>query len=182
VEGTINAVVEIPAGTNEKWEVKRYEENPEGYLKRDFEDGKPRTVKYLPYPFNYGMVPGTRLSEKTGGDRDPLDVIILGSSVPRGTIKKTKIIGVLKLIDRGEVDHKLITIPGDSPLVNVESLEQLDKEFPGVTQIIETFFIHYKGPGKMKSNGYGDVAEAKKIFQEGLEGFRSFLEEKKSAH
>ena len=56
----------------------------------EFKDGKPRIVKYLGYPGNYGMVPKTLLPENLGGDGDPLDVIVLGPQVERGSVIKCK--------------------------------------------------------------------------------------------
>lgn len=73
--GNINVVIEIPVGTNEKFEVDKVT----GQLKLEIlKDGKPRLVNYLPYPFNYGMVPRTLLPKHLGGDGDPLDVVVLG--------------------------------------------------------------------------------------------------------
>ncbi|MGH7149636.1 MAG: inorganic diphosphatase, partial [Planctomycetota bacterium] len=77
--GGVRAVVEIPAGRLDKWEVK----NEDGLLHWDLKDGKPRVVKYLGYPVNYGMVPRTVLSKERGGDGDPLDILVLGASLPR---------------------------------------------------------------------------------------------------
>ena len=48
-DGTINAVVEIPAGTTAKWQVSKRD----GTLEWEFLNGKPRIVEYLPYPGNY---------------------------------------------------------------------------------------------------------------------------------
>jgi len=62
-EGLVHAVIEIPAGCCEKWEVKS-----DGVLRWDMKDGKPRHVKYLGYPCNYGMVPRTCLGTELGGD------------------------------------------------------------------------------------------------------------------
>ena len=80
-DGTINVVVEIPTGTTAKWEVTK----PSGDIKWEFKSGAPRVVKYLGYPGNYGMVPQTLLPHALGGDGDPLDVIVLAPTVPRGT-------------------------------------------------------------------------------------------------
>jgi inorganic pyrophosphatase len=86
--GNINVVIEIPTGTTAKWEV----EKSTGHLKWEFVDGVPREVSYLGYPGNYGMIPRTLLPKELGGDGDPLDVIVLGPAVKRGTVLKTKII------------------------------------------------------------------------------------------
>jgi len=164
-DGTVNMVVEIPAGSNEKWEVKKKSENPQGLLVRDIEDGRPRTVKYLPYPFNYGMVPNTVLSEEKGGDGDPVDVILLGPSRPRGSVHPVKVIGLIKLVDRGQIDYKLIGVSQEDPLGQAGSLEDLNRDFRGITAIIETFFLNYKGPGKMQSSGFDGPEEAMKFLK-----------------
>ena len=158
-DGTINVVVEIPTGTIGKWEV----DKSDGNLKWEFKKGKPRIVKFLGYPGNYGMIPRTMLPKKLGGDGDPLDVIVLGQSVPRGSVIKAKLIGVLKLSDGGEQDDKLLAVLENSPFFGVDSISELDKEFSGVTKIVEIWFESYKGPGEMISNGFGNNEEALKI-------------------
>jgi len=77
----------------EKWEV----DKTDGKMKWEFVDKKPRTINYLGCPGNYGMIPGTLLSKELGGDGDPLDVIVLGPPVERGSIVKCKLTSV-KLI------------------------------------------------------------------------------------
>ncbi|NIR47382.1 inorganic diphosphatase [candidate division KSB1 bacterium] len=166
-DGSINVVVEIPAGTTAKWEVTK----PEGHLKWEFRDGKPRVVKYLSYPGNYGMVPRTLLPKELGGDGDPLDVIVLGPAVPRGSVVRVRLIGVLKLLDDGERDDKLLAAIEGESLANVDDLDDLNESFPGVTTIIETWFSNYKGPGVLKSEGFLDVDEAERILESAIKAF-----------
>ena len=101
-EGHVQAVVEMPAGTLQKWEV----EKETGELEWEIKDGQRRVVDYLSYPGNYGMIPQTYLPSDKGGDGDPLDVLILGEATKRGEILPCEIIGVLKLLDRGEIDDR----------------------------------------------------------------------------
>ena len=150
-EGRVNVVVEIPAGTNAKWETAK---DGDG-LVWERKDGAPRVVRYLPYPSNYGMVPGTRLPVDDGGDGDPLDVLLLGPARPRGAIVPARLIGVMRLLDRGEQDDKLLAVDPDGPLGDVRDLAELDAAFPGATAIVETWFSHYKGPGKIETRGFG---------------------------
>lgn len=166
-DSTINIVVEIPTGTTAKWEVSK----PEGVMKWEIRNGKPRGVKYLGYPGNYGMIPQTLLPKELGGDGDPLDVILLGDALPRGTVTKGHLIGVLRLLDGGEQDDKLIVIPANSPLAEAQSLEELQEMFPGVTEIVETWFLNYKGKGVMESNGFGGRNEAEKILRSAIAAF-----------
>jgi len=163
-DGSINVVVEIPTGTIAKWEVTK----PEGVLKWEFKNDKPREVKYLGYPGNYGMIPGTLLSEESGGDGDPLDVIVLGPTAERGEVVQAKLIGVLKLLDNGEQDDKLIAVEQEAPLFEVNSIQELNENFNGITDIVETWFTNYKGPGEIKSLGYGETEEALNILENSL--------------
>ena len=163
----VNVIVEIPTGTNAKWEVTK----PEGLLHWKEKKGRPRMVEYLSYPGNYGMVPRTLLPKEEGGDGDPLDVLVLGPALARGTVVPVRVIGVLYLLDRGEQDDKLIALPQSDPVMQAESLKQLDEQYPGVLSIIETWFIRYKGPGKMKSGGYGNIKAAMEILHKAIRDF-----------
>jgi inorganic pyrophosphatase len=154
--GFANAVIEVPAGSVDKWEVK----NEDGLLHWDLKDGKPRRVAYLGYPANYGMVPRTLLSKRRGGDGDPLDVLVLGESIPRGAVVPARVIGLLEMHDRGALDVKLVAVREGTPLGDVADVAELDRRFPGITRILETWFSHYKGEGVTTAKGFGDVARA----------------------
>ena len=149
-DGTINAVVEIPAGSGAKWEVK-----PDGKLHWDIKKGRPRIVQYLPYPCDYGMIPQTKAA-----DGDPLDVVILGPAVPRGSVVQARVIGIMKLTDKGEQDDKILAVIPDTPLAEIASIEQLQKEYPEICTIVRDWFVNYKGPGAMPFGGFGDFEEA----------------------
>ena len=116
--GSVNALIEIPAGTLEKWEYNKSTRK----IELELVNNKPRIINYLGYPANYGMIPKTLLPKNNGGDGDPLDVIVIGPSETKGNIVKCKIIGVLKLIDNSEQDDKLIAISYKSNLHNVNDL------------------------------------------------------------
>lgn len=152
----VNAIVEIPAGRADKWEV-----NPgDGHMYQDSLDGLPRVVNFLPYPANYGMIPRSVMSEVTGGDGDPLDILILDSALERCSLHRVRIIGALKLLDNGEVDDKLIAVTLTGKLSGVTSISELNQLYPGITIILETWFDNYKGPGKMEPAGFVDVDSA----------------------
>jgi inorganic pyrophosphatase len=165
--GYIYVVIEIPTGTNEKWEV----DKDTGYLKWEFKNGKPRIVKYLGYPGNYGMIPRTLLPKERRGDGDPLDVIILGPAVPRGSILKARLIGIMKMVDNSERDYKLIAIMADSPLGNIRSIVEMDDKLNGISQILEIWFSNYKGPGKTQSKGFAGIDEAQMILRTAMEDY-----------
>lgn len=166
-DGTVNVVVEVPAGTNAKWEV----DKKSGELKWEFKKGVPRMVNYLGYPGNYGFIPRTLLPHELGGDGDPLDVLVLGPAVPRGSVIPVEIIGVLRLLDKGEQDDKLIAVQAGTPLAKVDTLEELEKKYPGVSQIVETWFANYKGDRKIEILGYAEREKAEEIVNAAIEAF-----------
>lgn len=167
--GLVNVVVEIPSGTNAKWEVDKLD----GRLKWEFENGKPRVVKYLPYPGNYGMIPRTLLSKQSGGDGDPLDILVLGPAMPRGSVIQARTIGVMKLLDGGEQDDKLIAVMPDTELGSVQNFAQLENQFMGALEIVELWFANYKGPGQMEFQGMADVDEANTILDDAIKSFEA---------
>lgn len=157
----VKMLVEIPAGTVEKYELNK----KNNQLVMDSINGKPRLIDYLGYPANYGMIPKTLLPEEKGGDGDPLDVITIGPQAQRGALIDCKIIGVLKLTDNGEQDDKLIALGKNSTLSSINTIEELKRNYPGILEIIETWFTNYKGKGKMKSNGFHEKNAALDIYK-----------------
>jgi inorganic pyrophosphatase len=164
----VNVVVEIPAGTNEKWQV----DKDNGALEWEQENGVPRVVQYLAYPGNYGIIPQTLLPKELGGDGDPLDVMLLGPSHPRGAVVPARVIGVLRLIDRGERDDKVLAVGTNGPLSDAHTLEALDTQYPGVRAILETWFTHYKGVGVSTSNGFASTDSAMMVVREASRYFQ----------
>jgi inorganic pyrophosphatase len=159
--GLVNVVIEMPAGRTDKWELRK----SDGALTWNIKKDKPRVVKYIGCPGNYGMIPQTILPKELDGDDDALDAIVLGPPLKRGSAVKARLIGILKLLDNGEQDDKLITVNPDSPFIKVMSIKELDQSFNGITDILETWFINYKGPGQIQSKGFGDTKEDKLILQ-----------------
>ena len=118
-DGTVNIVVECPAGTIVKWEVQ-----PDGVL-RVQEDYLGigwkglSAVDFLAYPANYGMIPGTLMAREAGGDGEPLDVMVLGGAIDRGTVVRARLIGAIALLDDAEQDDKLLAVVDEPVRHNV---------------------------------------------------------------
>lgn len=147
----INVVVEIPAGDNLKTEY-----NPEtNTFGVELIDGQQRSVNFLPYPGNYGFIPSTLMDTLRGGDGDALDVLIIGKRMESTQVVKCIPIGVVKLMDRGEADDKILAIPADPALriSDCETLACFRTNNQGLIEIVELWFRMYKGPGKMKFIG-----------------------------
>ena len=59
-DGTVNVVVEIKAGSN----IKNVLSDDGLEIQKEFSSNKQRVINYLPYPFNYGILPQTLESFK----------------------------------------------------------------------------------------------------------------------
>lgn len=98
----LSAVIEIPKGSKIKYEL----DKRSGLIKVD------RILfSSVHYPANYGFIPQTYCE-----DRDPLDILVLGQEpvVPL-SIMKAKPIGVMRMLDQGEADDKVIAVHADDP-------------------------------------------------------------------
>ena len=140
LDGTYNAIIEIPAGDSIKYEVSKDGKN----INEQIENSKVRIIDYLPYPFNYGFIPSTILPQNNGGDL--LDIIVIGPRVDRGTILKVKPIGALVLLDKNKVDLKVIAVSlNETNLSSINNINELEKNFIGILDIIKLWIINYKG-------------------------------------
>lgn len=150
----VQAVVEIPAGTNKKYEYNKQSKS----FQIDKKNGKDRVIQYLPYLGNYGFIPSTYSDPKEGGDGDALDVLILSESAQIGTIIEITPIAVLKLIDDGELDYKIIAIPHNptQKIIKVSTLEMLSKKHPEIMQMVEYWFLNYNKADTAEVEGWGD--------------------------
>lgn len=155
--GVINVVVEIP-----KWSTLKIEWNRELAV---FELDRVEP-SIFPKPVNYGFIPQT-LDE----DGDELDALVLTNEpIPTGVFLKARVIGVMKFVDDGEVDDKIIVVPEDDRNTGnqVASFEEIHEQWK---QKIEHHFNHYKDlkkPGSTKVEGWGDAEEAKQVIRESI--------------
>jgi len=165
--GVINAIIEIPAGTIDKWELNK----TTGKIEWEIVDNIPRKINYIGYPGNYGMIPKTLLPKQSGGDGDPLDILVLGPPAKRGEVLKCKVIGLLYLTDRGEQDDKLIAVSNNSSLYSIDTIEELNDNYKGISEIVQLWFTNYKGPNKLESKGFGNKDVALKILNEAIAAY-----------
>ncbi len=123
------AVVEIPRGSNLKYEL----DKATGMLKLD------RVLSSAVfYPANYGFIPQT-LAE----DDDPLDVLVYCTeAIPPMTLCEATAVGLMTMIDHGDPDHKIIAVLRQDPIYN-EFTKASD--FPKhIFKMLRRFFEDYK--------------------------------------
>lgn len=149
--------VEIPAGGAIKYELG--------------EHGELRVDRFLSmpvaYPANYGSMPQT-----LAGDGDPLDALVLTRfPIQPGAVVRFRPLGVLRMVDKGEADEKIVGVPVDAvdpTYAKVRALEDLPVMD---VQRIEAFFRTYKQlptGADIQLNGWGGAAEARQVIRRAL--------------
>ncbi|MCB7481152.1 inorganic diphosphatase [Christiangramia sediminis] len=158
--GYYQAVIEIPAGTNSKIEYDKVAK----VFKTSLREGEERTIDFLAYPANYGFIPSTFSNPEKGGDGDALDVMVLSSTIPSGEIIEIIPIGMLKLIDAGEEDFKVIAIPADKNLrtISAENYKDFVNRYSAAKEILESWFSNYDPADETQIQCWVDEKEAEK--------------------
>jgi inorganic pyrophosphatase len=125
----VNGIIEIPKGTRAKYEL----DKDSGLLKLD-------RVLYssVYYPANYGFIPQSYCD-----DKDPLDILILSQiDVVPLCIVPAKVIGVMRMLDGGEADDKIIAVAvGDPSVSHINDISELPQHF---ISELRNFFEDYK--------------------------------------
>jgi len=136
--GILTAVIEIPAGSAEK---RQYDPATKTFP-IDLRNGKPRMIRFLPYPANYGFIPSTKMNKDEGGDGDAVDVFVLCGALPSGTIIEVEPIGIIELLDAGERDDKVIALPIDPALRTVDA-DDINALPEAARDILVTWLLNY---------------------------------------
>lgn len=125
----VNGIIEIPRASRAKYEL----DKESGLLKMD-------RVLYssVYYPANYGFIPQTYCD-----DKDPLDILILSQvTVVPMCIVSARVIGVMRMVDHGEMDDKIIAIAeNDMSVEHINDISELPNHF---IRELRSFFEDYK--------------------------------------
>lgn len=156
--GFVYVVNEIPKGSNHKIEWDR----EKALFTLDREE-----PMIFAKPTNYGFIPQT-LDE----DGDELDVLLLTEQpLATGVYVNARIIGVMKFVDDGEVDDKIVAVPADDRNTG-DAIQTLADVPAQLIKQIEFHFNRYKDlkkPGSTRVESWGDVEEAKAVVHESIE-------------
>ena len=158
-----SAVIEISKGSRCKYELDKYT----GLLRLD-------RVLYTSthYPANYGFIPRTYAD-----DGDPLDVLVICTQeILPMTLIRVMPIGVMRMLDGGAIDDKIIAVPFSDPTYNyIRSIDELP---PHIFDEIMHFFSVYKQLENKQTavKELLDAADAKRIVAECIESYnRKFV-------
>jgi inorganic pyrophosphatase len=158
----VNVVIEIPRGSNVKYEM----DEGTGFV---FVDRFLYTPTY--YPFNYGFIPTTK-----GEDEDPLDALVVTEEpvFPMSVIV-SRPVGVLVMEDEKGPDAKVVALPARHVDPNYSGIDDVHQLPEFTRRQIEHFFQHYKEsePGKfVRMEGWKDAERAKALIRDALRRFQ----------
>lgn len=125
----VNSIIEIPKGSRAKYELDIHT----GLLKLD------RVLfSAFYYPTNYGFIPQT-----LGDDKDPLDILVLSQiDLDPLCLVDAKVIGVMRMLDQGVGDDKIISVATHDISVNyINDISELPIHF---INELKDFFENYK--------------------------------------
>ncbi|MBP6881307.1 MAG: inorganic diphosphatase [Candidatus Pacebacteria bacterium] len=148
----MNVIIEIPKFSKNKYEI----DKETGIIALD------RVMHTAQdYPFDYGFVPQTLFD-----DGDALDVVLLTTyPLAPGILVKARPVAIMEMIDGGDRDDKVITVPIDDPRFDeVNDLTDLNKHF--IKETTHFFETYKKVQNKEVSVGkWHGAAEAKTAFE-----------------
>lgn len=152
---SINVIIEIPRGSKNKYEIDKK-------LGLVALDRAAHTAQ--DFPFDYGFIPQTWWE-----DEDPVDVIVLATfPIHPGVLVRVRPVGIMHMIDCGDVDDKIIGVPVDDPRwEDVKNIKDVNKH---TLKEMQHFYENYKKlqPGKtVEITGFSDAAAAKEAFEKG---------------
>lgn len=125
----INVIVEINKGSHNKYEI----DKATGLIALDRVAHTGQN-----FPFDYGFVPQTLWD-----DGDALDVILLTTyPLLPGILVRVRPVGLMKMIDSGEGDDKVIAVPVDDP--RWKEVNDLEDVNPHTLKEMEHFYTTYK--------------------------------------
>ena len=156
----VNVIVETPKGSQNKYQY----DKKNNIIKLD-------RVLYSPfhYPGDYGFIPQTLC-----GDGDPLDGLVLVTEPTHpGILIECRPIGVMKMIDNGEEDDKILCVPADDP--RFSGFKDLKDVAEHVLKEIAHFFSVYKQlqGKKVEVKGWLGVKEAHKVILDSIKMYKS---------
>src|SRR5690625_3491581 len=155
----VEAIIEIPQNSKAKYEL----DETTGMVRLD-------RVLYsaMRYPVNYGFIPQTY-----GEDHDPLDILVLSQvDIIPMCLVNVKVIGVLRMIDDGEPDDKIIAVANDDMRVqHLNSVEELSNHYK---EELLNFFEDYKKLERkeVEINGIEDKKSAIEIIERSIVAYR----------
>jgi len=159
--GEVLLAVEIPAGSATKYEI-----GGDGLVYVDRFVSMP-----VAYPANYGSIP-----RSLAGDGDPLDALVFTRApLHPGVLVRFRPVGVLRMVDGGARDDKIIGVPVDAVDPGYAEVRGLRDLPPLEPARIEAFFRVYKdlpeAGDRVSLEGFGDAVEARRLVREALARF-----------
>jgi len=158
----VNGIIEIPQNTRAKYEL----DKETGLLKMD------RVIhSSMYYPHNYGFIPQTYCD-----DQDPLDILVLSKiSIVPMCLVEAKVIGVMRMLDGGEMDDKIIAVVNND--MSVQHFNDISELPAHYIKEMRNFFEDYK---KLENKtvaveDFQNAEIAKEILEQSIKDYKELI-------
>jgi inorganic pyrophosphatase len=158
----VNVVVEIPKGSQNKYEY----DKKNNMMKLD-------RVLFSPfhYPGDYGIIPQT-LSD----DGDPLDALVLVTNPTYpGILIECRPLGLLRLTDQGQSDDKIICVAINDPrYLNTKDIKDIESH--NLKEMAHFFQVYKDLEGKkVEVLGWESAETAKTVIMDAVKNYKKIL-------
>lgn len=158
----VNGIIEIPKNTRAKYEL----DKESGLLMMD------RVLfSSMYYPANYGFIPQTYCD-----DQDPLDILVLSQiTIVPMCLVEARVIGVMRMIDGGEMDDKIIAVAANDMSVNhIHDISELPEHF---LKEMKNFFEDYKKLENktVEVDDFQNAEVARKVVTKSIEDYKEYI-------
>ncbi|MEK7452765.1 MAG: inorganic diphosphatase [Patescibacteria group bacterium] len=154
-----NIIIEIPKGSSNKYEI----DKETGLMRLD------RVLYSAMFsPMDYGFLPQTYWH-----DGDPLDVLVMTTyTLLPGILVEVRPVAVVRMIDSGDRDEKIIAVPTGDPRFNgIKDVSDIEEH---ILAELKHYYEHYKDlqNKKVKITSIDGLLEAKKVILEGVKLYK----------
>ena len=157
--GLINVLVEIPAGSKNKYE---FDKDMQAFILDRV------LFASVQYPYDYGFIPNT-----LADDGDPLDgMVMMDQPTFPGCVIAARPIGMLEMIDGGDRDEKILCVPAEDP--RYAGVKTLADVAPHRLDEVAEFFRTYKNLEKKVTEilGWKDADQVAALVKQCIDAYQ----------
>jgi inorganic pyrophosphatase len=157
--GLINVLVEIPAGSKNKYE---FDKEMQAFILDRV------LFASVQYPYDYGFIPNT-----LADDGDPLDgMVMMDQPTFPGCVIAARPIGMLEMIDGGDRDEKILCVPAEDP--RYAEVKTLADVAPHRLDEVAEFFRTYKNLEKKVTEilGWKDADQVAALVKQCIDAYQ----------
>lgn len=162
----LRVVIEMPAGSMDLFAF----DGQSGDILPILKEGRQQSIDVLPFPANFGFVPGTSLDVSGNSAGTPVRIMVIGPDLPTGTITETRLIGLLKVKEGGKEKQMLLATPltPTDPEQPLQGFQDFLLYRDSLKRAVEDWFVFYRNLPDTQIIGWDDEKAALRVVQQAI--------------